>query len=638
VEIQPVVVGTAGHIDHGKSSLVRALTGIDPDRLKEERERGLTIDLGFANFALPDGRRVGIVDVPGHERFVRNMVAGATGIDLVVLVVAADDGVMPQTREHLAIMQLLGLERGLIALTKIDAVEPELVEIAVEDVREAVAGTFLADVPIFPLSSVTGAGLDAMREALFELCATASPRSPGGLFRMPIQRVFSAPGFGTVVTGIPLSGSALPGDELEVLPQGRRVKLRGAQAYGGSTDRVRAGHSSALNVTDIEHTAARRGDVIASPDAYRAGRLVAVRVEALGSLNRPIRDRTAVRFHCGTADPHGELVLLDVDELRPGGRALAQVRLAEPVVVAPGDRFVLRLLSPESTLGGGVVIEEGPHRLKRYKRFVLEGLESAERALDSEQARMLGALARRGSRGASVEELASDLKRPRDEVAAELTAAGEEQRVVAVAGGRRWLEAGELESALDALGVAVRAHFEEHPLRLLIEAAELRRRTGLDKAALEPLLEVAQERGTCRSCGGGNWRFDGYAPQLSPKEVSSLDRLVRLHEEGGMQPPSAAECAQDSGLDAPGVDALLARLVDEGRLVRVAPGMHFASGAYEQALAAVRENCQRNGELSIPELRESLGSTRKWLIPLLEHLDAVGFTMRQGAHRVLRAR
>lgn len=638
MDIQPVVVGTAGHIDHGKSSLVRALTGTDPDRLKEERDRGLTIDLGFASFQLPDGRRVGVVDVPGHERFVRNMVAGATGIDVVVLVVAADDGVMPQTREHLAIMQTLGLERGLVALTKCDVVEEELIELAIEDVREAVAASFLADAPILRVSSVTGAGLEEFKAELDRLCLETPPRSAAGLFRMPIQRVFSKQGFGTVVTGIPIGGAAGPGDELELLPQGQRVKVRGVQAYGEGAERARAGHSSALNVTDVEHAAVHRGDVLASPGVFQAAKWIAARIEALPELPRAIRDRVQVRFHTGTADPHGELVLLDVTELEPGGTALAQIRLVEPIVVAPGDRFVLRLLSPETTLGGGVVIEESVHRLKRFKQYVIDGLTAAEEALDSPTGRVASTLRARGARGATLEELASDLKLPRAELESLVTTCLEERSILHLPGGRRTIEAGELELALERLTHAARTWYEEHPLRLDVEARELRTRSGFDKGVLEPILEVAIERGLAESRGDGRWRLHGALPPANPSVEGEQRKLLRALVAAGLRPPSVAELASDCGLSERRVEALLDRAVDERTAVRIGADFWFAREAYDHAVEAVVANCERNGELDIPALRETLDTTRKWLIPLLEHLDGVGLTMRQGSHRVLRAR
>ncbi|QDU67021.1 selenocysteine-specific translation elongation factor [Engelhardtia mirabilis] len=634
MEIQPVVVGTAGHIDHGKSTLVRALTGIDPDRLKEERERGLTIDLGFANFALADGRRVGIVDVPGHERFVRNMVAGATGVDLVVLVVAADDGVMPQTREHLAIMEMLGLERGLVALTKIDAVDPELAEMAAEEVGEFLAGTFLADAPVMPVSGVTGAGLEEFREALTALCLEAPTRSAGGVFRMPVQRVFSAKGFGTVTTGIPVSGTVEPGDEVEVLPLGRRSKVRGTQAYGQTAARVRAGHSSALNLSDIEHGSVRRGDVVATPGYFRAADMFAVRIRALRDLPRPIKDRTLVRFHTGTADPHGELVLLDASELRPGAEVLAQVRLSEPIVAAAGDRFVLRLLSPERTLGGGVVLESTEHRLKRDRPEVLSQLASAEKSLDSPAARALAVMERRGPKAASLEELAAELQQPRAEVQVLVEELREQGLVLALGRADRFAAVGAVEDALAQLEIHAKGFYADHPLRLDVGAGDLRARTGWAKGELEPLLERAAQVGRAEHRGAGAWRFDAVRPADPAGLGAELEAVHSKLRAGAHRPPAPDEL----GGDAARTTALLDRLVDEGRAVRVGPEFYFDRGAFDAAVTAVKENCAANGSLDIPKLRERLDTTRKWVIPLLEYLDGIGVTMRQGSHRVLRSR
>ncbi|MCL4159014.1 UNVERIFIED_CONTAM: hypothetical protein GTU68_011548, partial [Idotea baltica] len=375
MEIQPIVIGTAGHIDHGKSTLVRALTGIDPDRLKEEKARGLTIDLGFAPLTLPDGRLVGIIDVPGHERFIKNMVAGASGIDLVVLVVAADDGVMPQTREHLSIMGLLGVKRGMIVLTKIDIVDEEMVELAEEDVRETVAGTFLEDAPIYRVSAISGEGFESFKGELFEAAGKVEPRAADGVFRMPIQRVFTSKGFGTVVTGIPLSGSVNVGDTLEILPGGMRGKVRGIQAYKQKADSARAGHSTAINISDVSHKEVKRGCVASAPGFYRAARLIGARLTMLPHLDRPLQNRAAIRLHTGTIEAVGEVILLDAAELQPGDTGLVQIRLEEPVVCAPGDAFILRLASPLMSLGGGKILEESRFRLKRFKDFVIDGLD-----------------------------------------------------------------------------------------------------------------------------------------------------------------------------------------------------------------------------------------------------------------------
>jgi selenocysteine-specific elongation factor len=638
MQIQPIVIGTAGHIDHGKSSLVRALTGIDPDRLKEEKERGLTIDLGFAPLELPDGRLVGIIDVPGHERFIRNMVAGATGIDLVVLVVAADDGVMPQTREHLAIMGLLGVQKGFIVLNKIDLVDEEMAELALLDVREAVQGTFLEDAPIVPASAVTGQGLDELKALLFAMAGEASPRSDEGVFRMPVQRVFSKRGFGTVLTGIPVSGRVALGDTLEVLPGGLRGKVRALQAYGRTTDRARAGHSTAINLSDIDHHQVVRGHAVATPNFFQAVRMVGARLSVLRSLARPVADRTPIRLHTGTADPLGELVLLDAVELAPGSEGLVQLRLQEPVVCAPGDRFVLRLASPAVTLGGGVILEESRYRLKRFKGFVLEELERAERSLGSPAALCESVLARSGQELTSVTELAQAIKRSPEETARLCEELRAEGRAVPLGPQGKWIHPDRLEEALSKLRATIDAWFAENPHRQVVEALELKRASGLDPALHAALLAEEERRGRIRLEPGGLVRPAGREVALDERTRELRERVLAALREGAFQPPSPAELATALGRAPAEVERVLELLVDEGSVRDIGKGLFLSAEAAERAREAIVANCARHGHLEIPELRDALGTTRKFLIPLLEHFDVQGLTIRQGANRVLKRR
>ena len=638
MEIQPIVIGTAGHIDHGKSTLVQALTGIDPDRLKEEKARGLTIDLGFAPLELPDGRLVGIIDVPGHERFIKNMVAGASGIDLVVLVVAADDGVMPQTREHLSIMGLLGVSRGLVALTKIDIVDEELVELAEEDVRETLEGTFLESAPLFRVSAISGEGLDAFREALFAAAASTEPRSADGVFRMPIQRVFSSKGFGTVVTGIPVSGAVKNGDRLEILPGGSKGKVRGLQAYKQTTTTARAGHSTAVNLSDVSHRSVRRGCVAASPGFFRAMRMVGARLTLLGDLGSPLANRTPIRLHCGTAEVVGEVVLLDAPELIPGETGLVQLRLEEPIVCAPGDPFILRLSSPLVTLGGGRILEESRHRLKRFKAFVLEELTRQEGSLDSPRELLEVLLARSGKVLRSVEELSHEVKRPKEETRAMLDELSRKGRCVTADQGHKWLHAEALESALEELRGTLERWFEEHDKREIAPVREIRSLLGHEPAFLAFLLDEEGARGGITVESGGRIRLAGRAIALDEKELELARRIGERLERARFQPPTLGELAGELRCGEPALESLVAMLVDQGELVPLGGGLHLAGTVAEAARVAVIENCERNGRLEIPELRDRLSTTRKYLIPLLERLDAEGLTLRQGGHRVLKRR
>jgi selenocysteine-specific elongation factor len=638
MEIQPIVIGTAGHIDHGKSTLVQALTGIDPDRLQEEKARGLTIDLGFAPLELPDGRLVGIIDVPGHERFIKNMVAGASGIDLVVLVVAADDGVMLQTREHLSIMGLLGVSRGLVALTKIDLVDEELVELAEEDVRETVAGTFLEDAPLFRLSAVTGEGLDAFRQALFTAAAETEPRSEEGVFRMPIQRVFSAKGFGTVVTGIPISGVVKTGDPLEILPGGQKGKVRGLQAYKQSTKSARAGHSTAINISDISHREVTRGCVAATPGFFRAGRMVGANLKLLEDLGFALKNRTPIRLHCGTAEVVGEVVLLDTPELSPGETGLVQFRLEEPIVCAPGDRFICRLSSPLITLGGGRILEESRYRLKRFKAFVLEELTRQEVSLDSPRELLEVVLLRGGGVLRAVDELSREIKRPKQETRDHLEALARKGVCVTADKGQKWIHLDALESSLASLREALARWFELHPKREIAPVRELRSLSGFDSTFLGFLLDEERARGGISVEPGGRIRQAGRSVPLDEGEKAAVRRIAERLEEGAFQPPTVAELGAELGVEGRSLSSLLEMMIDRGEIVPLSAEIHLGAAVAERGRAAVIENCERNGQLAIPELRDALSTTRKFLIPLLERFDSEGITLRQGGHRVLKRR
>lgn len=631
------MIGTAGHIDHGKSTLVQALTGTDPDRWAEEKARGMTIDLGFARMDLPDGRRVGIVDVPGHERFIRNMVAGATGIDIVILVVAADDGVMPQTREHLSIMQMLGVARGFVALTKVDIVDPEMAELAEEDVRETVVGTFLEGEPILHVSAMTGLGMDELRALLMSMASEAEPRQSEGVFRMPVQRVFSARGFGTILTGIPMTGVLSVGDVVEVLPSGQKGKVRGIQAYHESSDTARAGHSTALNISDIDHHQVQRGDVVAAPGFFKPQLMVGASLLVLGELPLPVVNRMQVRVHTGTADAIGEMVLLDAEELQGGQEGLVQFRMEAPLVCAPGDRFVVRLASPAMTLGGGVILEESRYRLKRFKTFIIDELVRQASSLGSTAALLEALLVRSPERWASLEEMAMGVKRPRGETEELLQSLATEGKVVDM-GKAKWIHAETLSLCQVELQEGLEGWFEENPLRARMDIRDLRARLKLDPALIGVLLEREAEEGKVVLSTGGFVALAGREVALDPEVARLRDGVLMALKEGRFQPPSPDELAAAQSAPRASIDTILKLGVDEGAVTHIGAELYLSGDVVEEARQAVIANCQANGHLEIPELRDALGTTRKFLIPILEQFDTEGLTLRQAGRRVLKKR
>jgi selenocysteine-specific elongation factor len=638
LEIQPIVIGTAGHIDHGKSTLVRALTGIEPDRFKEELERGMTIDLGFANFELPDGRRVGMVDVPGHERFIKNMVAGATGIDLVMLVVAADDGVMPQTREHLAIMDMLGVRRGLIVLNKIDLVDEEMVDLAEEDVRDATAGTFLEGAPLVRCSGVQGEGIEELLRVLSELAQEAEPRSEEGVFRMPIQRVFSAKGFGTILTGIPVSGSVRVGEMLELQPGGLRGKVRGIQAYHEQAEVARAGHSTAINLSDVRHDQVERGFVLSSPGFFEPAQMFGAELQVIASSPMAVSDRLAVRIHTGTTEAVGEVILLETDELAPGESGLVQLRLEAPLVAAPGDRFVLRLASPAFTLGGGVLIERSRHRLKRFKQFAIDELRRQADGLSSVPEFLEVTLARRSPGLISLAELAVVGQRSPKEAAEALEDLAGRGLVRGFEGGKKWVHAEVFERAVSVLVAELEGWFAERPWRVRADAIAVRSRTHYEPAFFEVVLAGACEAGLVEGHSGGRVALPGREARLEGAETEQLEALCERLERAEFQPPTIEELAAAVGAQTDRAEALLELLVDQGRVRHVGAGVFLSAKSMERAREAVRTNCEAHGDLDIPTLRDQLGTTRKFLIPLLEHFDTTGLTVRAGSNRVLKRR
>ena len=635
MQIQPIVVGTAGHIDHGKSTLVQLLTGVDPDRLQEEKERGMTIDLGFARFDLPDGRRIGIVDVPGHERLVRNMVAGATGIDMVMLVIAADDGVMMQTKEHLAILQLLGVERGFIVLTKVDLVDGEMLELAVMDVEEAVEGTFLEGAAVYPYSAVTKDGFEELKDALVQMASEVKPRSTEGIFRMPIQRVFSARGFGTIVTGIPVAGELNVGDVVEVVPGGMKGKVRGIQAYHEKVQSAQAGHSTAINISDVDHHAVSRGMVVAKPGFFGAISLVGARLRTLKSLPLPIRNRLPIRLHTGTAEVLGEVILLDHEVMQGEEEGLVQLRLSEPVVCAPGDRFILRLASPLLTLGGGVILEESRYRLKRFKGFVLDGLNQREASLQSVEDLLDSVMSQAPDGWLTEPEVARGLKRDAAELSG-LLGKMEEAGTAVRLSGNHWIHGEVLQNYCVEVKRTLAGWFQANAHRSRMDVRELRSAVKIEKGLLDAVIGQLAESGDVGRESGGFLTLSGHEPRLVGELEAACGKVREVYSTAQFQPPSQEEAAKACGLKEPELTQVFEFLTDAQLLNHVGQGLYLDHACMERMRQEVVKSCQRNGELAIADLRDALGTTRKFLIPILEALDAEGLTQRKGGARTLK--
>jgi selenocysteine-specific elongation factor len=630
---KPIILGTAGHIDHGKTSLIRALTGIDTDRLKEEKERGITIELGFAHLTLPNGQTIGVVDVPGHEKFVRHMVAGATGIDLVALVIAADEGVMPQTREHLDICRLLGVRHGLIVLTKIDLADEELKDLVEDDVEEFVKGTFLEGAPLVPFSAVDGRGTKEVLAAIAEVAGRVKERATGGLFRMPLDRVFTMRGFGTVVTGTALSGALEAGETVMIYPGGKTAKVRGLQVHGQAVPRVVAGQRTAVNLQGLDRDEVLRGQVLALPNTLRPSPRLDVFVEYLASSPKPLKNRTRVRFHVGTSEILGRLLLLDAEELAPGATGFAQAQLEEETAALAGDRFVLRSYSPVRTIAGGEILHPSPTRHKRFQEQLLTDLAvlKARQPVPSLRVFIHGA----GSHGVTAADLAGLIDLPEEAIQAGLKKLLAGSEVLAL--DSRFISREALtELARQVLELLDRYH-QEFPLRAGLNKEELKSRippladAKLLGLVLDDLL-AAKKVGLERD----EVRLAAHRPRLAGGQQAMESRLVTAYQEGGLTPPNLKDVfAQLSGTPAEKRE-VLDLVVKKGDLVRVKSDLFFHREALERARDVLLKHFRGHEMLTTQEFKEQTGLSRKYLIPLLEYFDLKGLTMRVGESRVLR--
>ncbi|MBM3332423.1 selenocysteine-specific translation elongation factor [candidate division WOR-3 bacterium] len=626
-----VVVGTAGHIDHGKSALVKALTGTDPDRLKEEKERGMTTDLGFAFL----GTEITVIDVPGHERFVRHMLAGASTIDLVLLVVAADDGVMPQTREHFEICRLMGIRKGMVAINKADLVDDEWIEMVKLDVGEMVKGSFLEGAQMMSVSAITGQGVPELRQAIVDLAKKVEAKTDRGVFRMPVDRNFSMKGFGTVVAGTVLSGHVHVGDTLDLLPQKRDVRVRGIQRHNQMLETLGLGERAALNLQGVEREAVVRGNVLATPGYYTPTMNFNATFYLLRSVEKPLRNLARLKLHIGTAEVMCRVALLDTKEVAPGQEALVQVRAEEPVVCDWNDHYVIRTFAPQQTIGGGIVLEAHP---------------SKERRFDEDLVKRLRAL-RTGEAGSVLEQYllkhrfdAKTLAQGAKDLALADADAGEMLGLLVTTNraqrlefeGKEFLVHEKMVAEARAATLATLEQFhKENPLRLGLKRPELRSKAApgfsapLFEAVLAALLSEKQV-----VMEDDRVRLATHQIKLGPALQKEYSRIDKLFQEMGFSPPSFEEAL--AGVEKKLGQQVRVALLESGRLVDVGESVVLHRDAVALAEQKVRALFARKPELTASEIRQELGTTRKYLIPLLNYLDSRGITQRRGEVRVLR--
>jgi len=613
------VLGTAGHIDHGKSVLVQALTGIDPDRLREEKERGMTIDLGFAWMKLPSGREVGIVDVPGHERFVRNMLAGVGGIDLALLIVAANEGIMPQTREHLAIVNLLEIRNGIVVITKKDLVDEELLSLVRMEVEELIGTTTLSGAPVVAISALTGEGLPELVASIDELLGSTEPRRDLGRPRLAIDRVFTMTGAGTVITGTLIDGSLSVGQEVEILPSGLRSRLRGLQSHKTRLNTATPGSRVAANLVGVNTSQLQRGDVLTRPGWLSPTTLLTVKLRLLDYLHRPLKHGATVSFHTGAAEAMAKVRLLEGDELKPGQAAWAQVTLDRPVAAINGDHFIVR--SPMETLGGGKIIEAHARRLRRFRPDVIENLEAKETGTTEEM--VLALLETKQPLETSA--LASELNLKAEEIKAALGSLAEQGKAVVLGKGaqsllvtaKRW----------DGLAQKTRAVLQEYhrkfPMRPGMPKVELGSRLKMGGYATAAFQIMAAQ--SIIADEGTLVRLPAHQIQLTQAQRAKMDTFLRSLAENPYAPPSDLIPESD----------LLNLLIEQRQVVRVANDVVFAASVYDEMVAKVTSRIKSQGQITLAEVRDIFQTSRKYAQALLEHLDGEKITRRTGDVRVL---
>jgi selenocysteine-specific elongation factor len=629
-----LTIGTAGHSDPGKTALVTLLTGCDCDTMPEEKARGMTIDLGFATCRLPDNRQVGIVDVPGHERFVHNMVAGATGIDVVMLVIAADDGIMPQTLEHFHIVRLLGISSGMVALTKIDLVTPERIAEVTQQIRELVTGSFLEGCLIIPVSSKTGQGYDAFYEAVVATVDKTARRNITGAFRMHVESSFVMQGIGTIVSGIPRCGTVRVGDTLELLPHAGAKKVRGLQVYGADALEGKAGECVALRLSDLSRDDVKRGMVLASPGYCTTTQLVNARLHLMSDLVRPLKPRSGIRLHIGTAEVTGYMVLPELIPPAPGSEVCVQFQLDDPVVAAPGDFFVVRTLSPVQTIGGGNVISQDIVKMRRSRGNWTATVEEREKAYRDP----LSALTYVLKKGGAVPQHVADLAKAAflsPESAREHMRSLVQQGLAAALQGERYVYADALAAVSDEILAMLGRMHDASPLNMGFTRKELFRDLKSDRLLIEKTLDQLLESGKVTSNAAG-FQIPERMPRLSPQQSELANRIGAVYRKTGFVSPRRDELPQMLGASVEVLDPVFDYLAQTGEIVVISDKVVLHKEHVAESKLKLVEHLTKHGIIESGVFKDILGTTRKYSIPIMEYWDAKGFTKRVGNNRYLK--
>ena len=630
------VLGTAGHVDHGKTALIKALTGIDTDRLKEEKERGITIELGFASLLLPSGQTLGIVDVPGHEKFIKNMVSGAAGIDLVMMVIAADEGIMPQTKEHLHICSLLGISKGIVALTKIDLVEKDWLELVQSEISEFLRGSFLEGAPIVSVSALKEKGLNNLIEALEAAINNIPEKADSGIFRLPVDRVFTMKGFGTVVTGTLVSDRIKSGEDIQILPEEIATRIRGIQVHNQPVEEAWAGQRTAINLQGIEKSAIKRGDVLARPETIRPSQRLDVFVEFLSSNSKNLKNRTLVRLHTGTSEIIARVILLEKDEIAPGQKAFAQLVLTNKDVVVAGDRFVLRSYSPITTIGGGQIIDPLPAKHKRLNSKIIDELNLLQNGTLPEKISVI--LERAGFTGINLRGLAFRLGINAKKIREALENLFSGKKAFLLDSDDTTVISAYFAQQLEELITKnLTAYHKKNPLQEGISKEELKASLGhvISSKLFNMAMSSLNKKGTIVS-DKNNVRLSGHQVQLAGELDSLLQAIGKIYNEAGLTPPSLTDVVSKFKDQKAKAQSIINLMLKEGDLIKINEELCFASEALEKLRGDYKALLIKDGQATPASFKDLTGLSRKYIIPLLEYFDMSKLTVRVADHRILR--